>query len=77
MYDIMLTHGVSYTSVYLSAWGVVDAVNSTKELEFSFPSHAEQRKNAAGFYEMSGAMFNNVIGALDGLLILITKPSFA
>ena len=76
-YDIMLTHGVSYTSIYRSVWGVVDAVNSTKELEFSFPSHAEQRKNAAGFYEMSGAMFNNVIGALDGLLIWITKPSFS
>lgn len=75
-YDIMLIHGVSYT--YLEGGGgVVDAVNSTKRLEISFPSHLEQRKVASDFYEMSGAMFDNFIGALDGLLVWITKPSFA
>ena len=52
-------------------------MNSTKKLEFSFPSHLEQRKIASGFYEISGSMFNNVIGALDVLLIWITKPSFS
>jgi hypothetical protein len=28
VYDIMLVHGVSLVSVYVSVWGVVDAVNS-------------------------------------------------
>ena len=68
-YDIMLNHGVSYKSIYISVWGVVDAVNSTKDLQFSFPSHEQQRVIAAGFCEKSGAQFSNVIGAIDDILI--------
>ena len=76
-YDIMLTHGVSYCSVFSSVWGVVDAVNSTEGLAFYFPSHQQQVKIATGFQGMSGAMFSNVIGALDGILIWMIKPSFS
>ena len=75
-YDILLTHGVSYKSVFVSVWGVVDAVNKCKELEFSFPNHEEQQKIAAGFKKKSGANFSNVIGAIDGILIWMMKPSF-
>ena len=74
-YDIMLTHGVSFKFIFVSIWGVVDAVNSTKELEFSFPDHQQQRNIASGFYKMSGANFSNVIGAIDGILIWMMKPS--
>ena len=36
LYEIMITHGVSYKSIFISIWGVVDDVNCTKELELSF-----------------------------------------
>ena len=75
-YDIMLTHGVSYCSIFSSVWGVVDAVNSTEGLAFYFPSHQQQVKIATGFQGKSGDMFSNVIGALDGILVWMIKPSF-
>ena len=70
-YDLMLTHGVSFTSIYTSVWGVVDVVNKCDELKFQFPNHDEQKSIARGFKEMSGAGFDMVIGAIDGLLIWI------
>lgn len=74
-YDLMVSHGVSFTSVYTSVWGVVDAVNKCNKLKFEFPNHDEQRSIANGFQKMSGAGFNQVVGAIDGLLIWILKPS--
>ena len=41
--DIMLTHGVSFTSVFVSVWGIVDAVNASEKLKFKFPDFEEQR----------------------------------
>ena len=67
--DIMQTHGVSLTSVYASVWGVVDAINSTSELGYPFPSHERQREIAKGFHSLSRAGFDKVIGALDGIVI--------
>ena len=72
----MLNHGVSYKSVFVSVWGVVDAVKPTKDLEFSFPSHERQLIIAARFCKMSGANFPNVVGVIDGILILMINPSF-
>ena len=46
VYDIMLVHDVSMTSVYLTVWGVLDAINTTKELEYKFPNHEEQKNIA-------------------------------
>ena len=57
-YDLMLTHGVSFASCYLSIWGVVDAVNKCDELKNDFPGHAQQDEIASGFKEMSGAGFH-------------------
>ena len=37
--DIMLSHGISHSSVYNSIWGVVDAVNKCDKLKFAFPDH--------------------------------------
>ena len=74
-YDIMLTHGVSYPTVFTSIWGVVDCINKNPTLQIRFPSHHEQQSIARGFEEMSGAGFHNIIGAIDGVLIWTQKPN--
>ena len=76
-YDIMQVHGVCHVSVLESVWGVVDAINATTFLDYSFPSHEQQRKIAAGFQAKSGADFNNVVGAIDGLVICTRMPNLA
>ena len=80
VYDIMLTHGMSRSSVYKSAYGVVNVVNDCPSLSFNensaeFPSHAEQEEIAAGFLEKSAAGFDKVILALDGMLVWTIQPS--
>ena len=47
--DLMISHGISHSSVYRSIWGVVDCINRHRQLEFSFPSHEEQREISARF----------------------------
>ncbi len=74
-YDLMLTHGVCYASVFNSVWGVVDVINKKPELKITFPNKQEQLKIAQGFEAMSGAGFDRVIGAIDGILIWIIKPN--
>ena len=73
----MQTHGVSLTSVYASVWGVVNAINSTSELGYPFPSHERQREIAKGFHSLSRAGFDKVIGALDGIVICTLRPSLS
>ena len=46
-YDIILTHGVSYASIFISIWCVVHCVNRCLELLFSFPDHTEQKRIAS------------------------------
>lgn len=77
VHDLKVIHGVSAKSSYHSIWGVVDTVNSVSSLAFHFPTHAEQRRIAAGFRCLSGAKFNKVVGAIDGLLIWMRKPNKA
>ena len=74
-YDIMVIHGVSYMSVFNAVWGIVDVVNNSPLLKITFPTHEEQEEIALGFSTMSGADFDKVILALDGILIWIQKPS--
>ena len=74
-FDVMQIHGVSYYSVWLSVWGVIDAINQCDELAFSFPDYAEQDVISQGFQSMSGASFDCVIGAIDGILIWMLKPT--
>ena len=53
---------------------VVDAVNDVFRL--SYPSsHDEQRAIADDFRQYSGADFGICVGAIDGLLIWIGKPT--
>ena len=74
-YDIMLIHDVGLATVYQSVWGVIDAINRTPRLAYHFPDHAEQREIARGFRRRSGAGFDKIIGAIDGLIICILKPA--
>ena len=75
--DLFGWHGVSLVSVFISVWGVIDAVNSTPSLAFGFPDADGQRMIAEGFLAKSGAGFDNVIGAIDGILIWTRMPSLA
>jgi hypothetical protein len=48
VYDISVVYGISHLEVFYSVWRVVDAVNKTNELAFSYPTcHDKQRQIAA------------------------------
>ena len=75
-YDLATTFGVSVTVINYSMNWVIDAVNRCKQLQIRFPEeHAEQKKIAEEFKNKSTADISNCVGALDGLLIWIEKPS--
>ena len=67
--DIMKIHDEGLISVYYSVWGVNDAINQTEGLAYKFPDHDHQKEIARGFRRKSGAGCDNVIGAIDGLVI--------
>ena len=73
-YDLVVTHGVSMTSIFYSIWGVVDCINKCSQLDIIFPDYEKQQGIAKGFRKKSGADFSTVIGAIDGILIWILKP---
>ena len=73
--DIMLNHGVSFSAVFSSVWGVIDSINKCPELEFHFPTKEEQLEISSRYKQKSGAQFSNVIGAIDGILIWTLKPT--
>ena len=73
-YDLVVTHGVSMTSIFFSIWGVVDCVNKCSHFDIVFPDYKGQKDIASGFQKRSGANFATVIGAIDGILIWILKP---
>jgi hypothetical protein len=56
-------------------WGVADVINNTPELDFHFPSKEQQQEIAASFCAQSGAGFDNVVGAIDGLVICTIMPT--
>ena len=73
-HDLVVTHGVSMTSVFFSIWGVVDCINKCSQLNIVFPDYTTQQDIALGFKSRSGADFGTIIGAIDGILIWILKP---
>jgi hypothetical protein len=74
--DIALVHGVSHSKVFDSLWLVVDTINQEPELSITFPeSHAEQLQLADEFRRKISAGFSNCMGAIDGMLVWIHKPS--
>ena len=44
-------------------------------MSIKFPGHEEQVEIAEGFRTMSGASFDQVVGAIDGILIWTVNPS--
>ena len=75
-YDLMVIHGVGMTDVYKSIWLIVDAVNLCPSFRIVFPTCHEQQKNIAeGFRAKSWVDFDNCVGAVDGILIWMNKPS--
>ena len=73
-YDIMISHGVSHSAVYLSVWQVVDAVNNCPQLAMKFPEDlSQQKKLAREFQQKSGVGFCNFVAAMDSMLIWTKK----
>ena len=75
-FDISYVHGISVQEVGRSVWFVVDAINSSRLLDISYPScHKVQASIAIAFREKSTIKIDNCGGAIDGILIWIQKPS--
>ena len=75
-YDLSVMFGMSVKEIYRSVWLVVDAVNNASELKIEFPAdHNAQRLLSSGFCERSSAQIACCVGAIDGLLIWLEKPS--
>jgi len=75
-YDLMVKYGVSHSSVFDSVWIVVEAIKNEREFDIEYPSsHEEQRRIAHEFKKKSQVGFDNCVGAIDGILIWMHKPS--
>ena len=73
--DITISHGISKTDVYCSVWAIVHATNQCLYLQFRFPATAvECQEIAVDFMFRSKAGFDNCVGCIDGMLVLIEKP---
>ena len=74
--DIGDLHGVGCQEVLNSLWDVVDAIHASPELDIRFPdSHVEQTEIMEGFRSKSSVGINCCVGAIDGILIWMNKPS--
>jgi hypothetical protein len=71
-YDIMLVHGIGYTTMFRCLWRVVSAINNNPQLKIRFPTdHQAQRSIATGFEEKSKALFKVCVGCIDGFVSVI------
>ena len=74
--NIMSSFGVGHTDMLDSVWYVVDVVNSCPDFSLTYPNcHQQQQPIAQDFLEKSMANFNCVAGAIDGIVIWITRPT--
>jgi hypothetical protein len=74
--DIAISHGIAHSEVFYSCWKVVDAVNKCPDLAFSFPaSHEQQQELALAFKAKSAAGIDCCVGAVDGMLLWIERPT--
>jgi hypothetical protein len=72
----MTTFGIGHTDAGNSIWYAVDAINDHPDFAMLFlTDHAKQRDVVAGFEQISDAGFDCCIGAIDGILIWIHRPS--
>jgi DDE superfamily endonuclease len=76
LYDIAPLFGVGRSDALRSVWMVVEAVHRTEVFNLVFPAdHDTQRELARQFSTRSQAGFQCCVGAVDGILIWIHKPS--
>ena len=70
-------HDISLVSVYYNVWSIIDIINTTKGLVYYFADHEQHKKLSKSFHGKSGAGFDRVIGAIDGIIIykISTMPS--
>ena len=74
--DLITSFDVSKAVVHRSVDNVIDAVCKSKTLKIAFPKeHDEQPKIAKKFEQISSAKFRNCVGAIDGMLVWINKPT--
>jgi hypothetical protein len=74
--DIKEVHGVGDDKVTNSAWNVVDAIHNSPELDIKFPkTHEEQGQCAQGFKYKSRKLIDCCVGAIDGMLVWMSKPN--
>jgi hypothetical protein len=74
--DQMCKYGVSHASVFVSVWVAVEAIKNVEEFGIKYPSsHEDQLPIAYAFQQKSKVQFNNCVGAIDGILIWMHKPS--
>ena len=75
-YDLCTSFGISVTCVQASLNYIINAINATPSLAIQFPTcHAKQREIALGFKQKSTPEFDCCVGALDGMLVWIEKPT--
>lgn len=74
--DISEFHGVGDDEPLRSVWLVIDAIHMCSELNIVFPeTHAEQTECASGFRAKSSIDIDCCIGAIDGMLVWMNKPT--
>ena len=73
--EVFTDHSIGVSALYRRIWAVVDAINSTLELDIWFPDHDEQQTMVQGFKEKSGAGFDICFGCLGSLVIWTHKPT--
>jgi len=76
--DIATNHGVGLDERMTSFWYVVDAIHKSKQLDINFPEcHMEQQKLSEEFKRKSDIGICHCVGAIDGILIWVHKPTEA
>jgi DDE superfamily endonuclease len=76
LYDLCPLFGVGRSDAFRSVWMVVEATHRTNLFNLVFPvDHDAQRELARQFSICSQVGFDCCVGAVDGILIWILKPS--
>ena len=74
--DITLSLGMPKTAVHDSVTYIIGSILKSDKLQIAFPTnHDDQKKIAEEFDQNSQANFTNCVGAIDGMLIWMEKPS--
>mmetsp|Transcript_14354 Transcript_14354/g.21806 ORF Transcript_14354/g.21806 Transcript_14354/m.21806 type:complete len:463 (+) Transcript_14354:336-1724(+) len=74
--DLGSQYGVSDCTFYLHVWRVVDAINEAFKMEYDITNMDQMKNIEAGFRARSrNQAIKGCVGAIDGLLIKIRRPS--